>query len=117
MKKYVIRKSWIDGNSEFASTTDYDLAVSICKPGYSIFDENGTLLYTLVKTNRFKQGDKWNDLKKKIEEELLRLDMRKFPLITRKEFYNIMYLMFDLLKMMNQVEIEDDKNAKEAENE
>ena len=107
---FIIRKSWIDETTELARCSDIDLAKSICKPGYTVFNEDGIPMYSVYSSNRFNHGDKWNKLKSKIEEELIRLDIRKFKLITRKEFMSILVLLFEVLKLMNEVEIEDDKN-------
>ena len=110
MKNYIVRKSWIDETTELARCSDYDLSVSICKPGYSVFDEEGTVMHSSYSSNRFKHGDEWNDLKKEIEADLIRLDMRRFPIITRKELRSIIRALFLILKLMNQVEVEDDRN-------
>ena len=115
MKNYIIRKSWIDESTELARCSDFDLATSICKPGYTVFDEAGVTLFSSPSINRFKHGNKWNDLKKKIEADLIRIDMRKFPFVTRKELHNILHTLFEVLKLMNEVEVEDDKNSEGEE--
>lgn len=110
MKNYIVRKSWIDESTELARCSDYDLAESICKAGYTVFDEDGVPLFSRPATNRFNRGDKWIDLKDKIEKSLIKFDSRRFPIITRKELRSILHVLFDVLKMMNEVEVEDDKN-------
>lgn len=111
MKNYIVRKSWVDESTELARCSDFDLAKSICRGGYTVFDEEGIPLFSMPSTNRFKRGNKWNDLKKKIEADLIRFDMRRFPFITRKELFEILHTLFEILKLMNEVEIEDDRNS------
>lgn len=109
LKVYLVRKSWVDESTELARCSEYDLAVAICKPGYSIFDEKGTLMYTAHSSNRFNHGDIWNRLKLQIERDLIKYDSRRIPFITRKELRSILYTLFTVLRLMNEVEVEDDR--------
>lgn len=111
MKTYIVRKSFIDESTELARCSDVDLAISICKPGYSVFDEDGVPLYSSHSINRFNHGNEWIELKNKIESELIRIDSRRRLFITRKEAVSILTMLFDVLKLMNKVEVEDDKNT------
>ena len=106
---YLVRKSWIDETTELARCSEFELAKFICKPGYSVFDENGVPMYSIPSENRFNHGKKWNNLKAKIEADLIRLDSRKFPFASRKELHTVLHTLFDVLKLMNEVEIEDDR--------
>ena len=114
-KVYLVRKSWIDETTELARCSDFELAKFICRPGYTVFDEDGVPAYSIPSANRFKHGDKWNNLKIKIEADLIRLDNRKFPFASRKELHSVLHTLFDVLKLMNEVEVEDDYEDKNKE--
>ena len=108
---YIVRKSFIDETTELARCSEVELAISICRPGYTVFDENGVPLYSSYSINRFNHGNEWIELKEKIENDLIKIDSRKRPFITRKEVVSILTTLFDVLKLMNKVEVEDDKNT------
>lgn len=43
---YRVRKSWADKKSQLGAYKVYNNAVKACKEGYSVFDDNGNILYT-----------------------------------------------------------------------
>lgn len=105
---YLIRKSLIDEESELARCSDFELAVSICKPGYKIYDQDGNFLYGTINNDRF--GKSWNELKSKLEKEVLEFTSRlsMFPLVRKNELRKCVMLLNDTLKMMNKIEKEEE---------
>ena len=43
---YRVRKTWTDKKSQIGAYKVYNNAVKACKEGYSVFDDNGNILYT-----------------------------------------------------------------------
>lgn len=113
---YLIRKSFIDESTEFARCSNLELAVSICKPGYSIFDEEGNLLHTTVVEGASKFGKNWDTLKTKIEKLILYTNNNysRFPMVTLinsiKDADNILNSLMEILQLMNKIEVEESKN-------
>lgn len=113
MKKvYLVRRSWVDETSELARCSDFDLAVSICQEGYNVYDEDGNLLFTALNQNRYVHGKGWVEIKSKLENLILKYTRRFIPIIKGSEFHEIIDTLNEVLKLMNKVEIEDAKAAK-----
>lgn len=53
---YRVRTSWDDVKSQTGVFKNLDNAKKSCKAGYSVFDENGTAVFTAEKVH--KKGDK-----------------------------------------------------------
>lgn len=47
---YRVRKSWADASSQIGAYSNLDNAKAACKTGYSVFDENGKVVYTFTST-------------------------------------------------------------------
>lgn len=47
---YRIRKTWEDAKSQIGAFANLDNAKKACKEGYSVFDENGNVVYTVTNT-------------------------------------------------------------------
>lgn len=47
---YRIRKTWGDAKSQIGAFANLDNAKKACKEGYSVFDENGNVVYTITNT-------------------------------------------------------------------
>lgn len=43
---YRVRKTWGDPSSQIGAYNDYNNAVNACKDGYTVFDNNGAVVYT-----------------------------------------------------------------------
>lgn len=110
-KIYIVRKSWVDEETEYARCSDYNLAVSICRPGYSVFDNEGTILYTSINTHiAAKHGKEWSEFKDKIEKKISVFKKRRIPIITKNEFISIYNTLLEILTLMNKVEIEESRD-------
>lgn len=48
---YRIRKTWTDASSQIGAYTNLNNAKKACKRGYSVFDENGKIVYSLNQTS------------------------------------------------------------------
>lgn len=101
-KVYIIRKSFIDKDSELARCSNFDLAVALHKPGYNIYDENGNLLHVSINENKY--GKEWVELKYDIENLILKLELKTFPILSVSDFRAIVRILTKALKMMNKVE-------------
>lgn len=108
-RNYLIRKSFIDETTELARCSDLDLAISFCKPGYNIYDEEGKLLHATVVENKTKQDKMWDELKSKVEEQIIFIDERRLPIIVGKEIDYIFKNLNEILQLMNQIEVEKSK--------
>lgn len=47
---YRVRKSWSDAKSQIGAFSSLDNAKKACKPGYSVFDANGSIVYPAKKS-------------------------------------------------------------------
>ena len=66
-KVYRVRKTWADSASQLGAFKFLDNAKAACKPGYSVFDENGTAIYTVKVQetfNNLKRGSAGTNVKK-----------------------------------------------------
>ena len=108
---YLIRKSFIDETTELARCSSLELAVSICKPGYSIFDEEGNLLHTTVVEGMSKFGKTWETLKSKVENQILFITTKRFPFIFKKDLLIIDQNLNEILQLMNKIEVEESRNG------
>jgi hypothetical protein len=104
-KNFIIRKNWVDENSELARCSELDIAVKICKPGYTVYNEAGEVVFTLPAETKY--GDRWVELKSKIENDVLDFGSRRSLFIGRKELYAILRSLVDIIKMMNELEDEE----------
>ena len=115
-KIYIVRKSWLDEETEYARCSEYDLAVSVCRPGYSVFDEMGIHLYTSVSPQiAAKHGKEWAAFKNIIEKKISVFQKRMFPFIRKCEFIEIHDTLCQILTLMNKVEIEESVNDLDKE--
>lgn len=108
---FLIRKSFIDETTELARCSSLELAISICKPGYSIFDEEGNLLHTTAIDGVSKYGKTWDTLKSKVEKQILYIEGKRFPIITKKDLGIIDNTLNEILQLMNKIEVEESKNG------
>ena len=53
---YRVRKSWADASSQIGAYKSLDNAKKACKAGYSVFDANGKVVYTVGVTTEIKVG-------------------------------------------------------------
>ena len=105
---YLIRKSFIDETTELARCSSLDLAVSICKPGYNIYDEDGNILHSTVYASKY--GKVWDVLKYNVEKHILHIESKRFSFITRKELEIIYKNLNEILQLMNKIEVEESRN-------
>ena len=49
---YRVRKSWGDANSQIGAYSVLDNAKKVCKDGYSVFDENGNMVYSYTENKK-----------------------------------------------------------------
>lgn len=108
-KVFLIRKSFIDETTELARCSDLDLAVTICKPGYNTYDEEGNLLHATVVENKTKHDKLWDELKSKVEKQILFIDEKTLPIIVGKDIDIIYKNLNNILQLMNQIEVENTK--------
>lgn len=108
-RNYLIRKSFIDETTELARCSDLDLAISFCKPGYNIYDEEGNLLHATVAVNQTKYDKLWGELKSKVEQQIIFIGERRLPIIAGKEVNYIFDNLNEILQLMNQIEVESTK--------
>ena len=108
-KVFLIRKSFIDETTELARCSDLELALCFCKPGYNIYDEEGSLLHTTVEENKTKHDKLWSQLKSKVEQQVMFVSERRLPIIAGKEVEYIFNNLNEILQLMNQIEVESTK--------
>ena len=108
---YLIRKSFIDETTELARCSSLDLAIDICKPGYSIFDEEGNLLHTTVVEGLSEFGKTWETLKSKVEKYINFIETKRFPFIFKKDLLIIDQNLNEILQLMNKIEVEESING------
>ena len=110
---YVIRKSWLDEETEFGRCNDKDVAISICPSGYIVYDEDSNIIHTTVSEDKYKYGKSWAELKTTIEREIINFKesrfMKYFFPNSIKKYMNI---LSDILVLMNKIEVEDSKDEK-----
>ena len=91
---YLIRKSMIDEATEYGRCNDVDVAISICPPGFNVYDEDGNVMHTSIVEDKYKFGKKWIEIKTTIENNRV------------KKYAG---LLEEVLTLMNSTEIENSK--------
>ena len=106
---FLIRKSMMDEATEYARCNDVDVAITICPPGFNVYDEDGNVMHTSIIEDKYKFGKKWIELKTTIEKELANYGEKSFINLLQELslIKKYAHLLEEVLTLMNTTEIED----------